>query len=138
MKLDALVSKSTRLRKLNATLVRVIGYKTGRDKKGFATAVAKTFTPKEYNVHHKLVQAKDQKPYVSSVKFIDKRLNVKVSCSCPDYVFAGWEYANHTVGAADIIYGNGEPPNEKNPEMRVGLCKHLLALRTIIKEKHGV
>lgn len=137
MKLNALMAKSTRLRKLNATLVRVIGYKTGRDKKGLATAVAKTFTPKEYNVHNKLIKARDQNQYVSSVKFLDRQLNVKVSCSCPDYLFRH-EYSNHTVGASDIIYGNGEPPVETNAEMRPGLCKHLIALRTIIMEKHNV
>ena len=137
MKLDALVSKSTRLRKLNASLVRVVAYKTGRDKKGFASAVAKTYTPKEYNVHNRLVMSKDQNKYVSSVKFIDKKLNVKVSCSCPDYMFR-WEYANMTVGASDIIYGNGEAPNVTNPELRPALCKHLIALRRLIKEKHNV
>lgn len=122
MKLNQLVSKSNRLRKLNARLVRVVGYKTGFDKKGIPTAVAKTYSPKEYVIGGRLVRAKDQNKYVSSIKFLDRSLNVKVSCSCPDYIFAGWEWSNAQVGAADIIYGNGEPPDMKNPDHKVGLC----------------
>jgi len=137
MKLDQLLAKSTRLRKLNATLVKVVGFKTGRDKKGFATAVAKTYTPTEYNVRGQRVNARDKNKYVSSVKFIDAKLNVKVSCSCPDFCFR-YEVANHVKGAADVIYSNGEIPESTNPEMRPGLCKHLIALRTLIKERHGV
>jgi hypothetical protein len=138
MKLDQIVQASLPLRKLNAKLVRVVAYKTGRDRAGLATVVAKTFTPKEYNLQYRLVNARDQNKYVSSIKFLDKKLNVKVSCSCPDFVFAGWEYSLHERGAAEIIYGNGEPPNEKNPEHRPGACKHLLALRTVVKQKHGI
>jgi len=137
VKLDALLAKSNKLRKLNATLVKVVGYKTGRDKAGFATVVAKTYTPSEYNVHGIKVASRDKNKYVSSVKFIDSKLNVKVSCSCPDYCFR-WEVANHYQKASDIIYSNGEPPTETNAELRPGLCKHLIALRTLIKEKHGV
>ena len=138
MDLNKIVKASLPLRKLNAKLVRVVAYKTGRDKAGLATVVAKTYTPKEYNMQLKLVNAKDQNKYVSSIKFLDKKLNVKLACSCPDFVFAGWEFALHQNGAADIIYGNGEPPLEKNPEMRPGCCKHLLALRAIVKQKHGI
>ena len=137
MKLNYLVSKSNRLRKLNARLVRVVGYKTGFDKKGIPTAVAKTYTPKEYTIGGRLVRAKDQNKYVSSIKFLDRSLNAKVSCSCPDYMFR-WEYANAQAGASDILYGNGEAATTTNPGNQVGLCKHLLALRALIKEKNGV
>ncbi len=138
MKLDTLVGKSSKLRKLNAGLVRIVAYKTGRDKAGFATAVAKTFTPREYNLRYQQVRAKDQNRYVSSIKFLDRKLNVKVSCSCPDYVFGGWEFSNYQVGASDIIYGNGEPPDVRHPSYRPGLCKHLIALRNLVKQKHGI
>ncbi len=138
MKLDQLVRQSDRMRKANSKLVRVVGYKTGFDKQGLPTAVAKTYTPREYTVGMRLVKARDQNKYVSSVKFLDKKLNCKVSCSCPDFVFAGWEWSNAQVGASDIIYGNGEPPDIKNPGHRPGLCKHLLALRQLIKDKHGI
>lgn len=137
MKLNQLVSKSDRMRKANARLVRVVGYKTGFDKLKRPTAVARTYTPREYTIGMRLRQAKDQNKYVSSIKFLDKELNVKVSCSCPDFMFRH-EFANSQVGASDIIYGNGEPPTETNPSHTPGLCKHLLALRKILKDKHGV
>lgn len=138
MKLDQIMAKCDKMRKLNAKLVRVVGYKTGFDKKGLPTAVAKTYTPREYTVNMRLVRAKDQNKYVSSVKFLDRKLNVKVSCSCKDFLFAGWEYVLAQHGAADIVYGNGEPPDIKNPDHRIGCCKHIIALRALIKEKHGV
>lgn len=137
MKLNQLVSKSDRMRKANSRLVRVVGYKTGFDKQGRPTAVAKTYTPREYTSGMRLVRAKDQNKYVSSVKFLDKQLSCKVSCSCPDFMFR-WEWSLAQVGAADIIYGNGEPPDVTNSEHRPGLCKHLLALRALIKTKHGI
>lgn len=137
MKLNQLVAKSDKLRKLNARLVRVVGYKTGFDRKGLPTAVAKTYTPREYTVGMRLVKAKDQNRYVSSIKFLNRSLHVKVSCSCPDYMFRH-EYANAQHGASDIIYGNGDPASSTNPSNTPGLCKHLLALRALIKERNGV
>lgn len=137
MKLNQLVNKSDKMRKANARLVRVVGYKTGFDKKKIPTAVAKTYTPKEYVIGMRLRRARDQNKYVSSIKFLNKKLDVKVSCSCPDYMYR-FEWANAQLGASDIIYGNGDPPDVTNAEHRPGMCKHLLALRTIIKERHGV
>lgn len=138
MKLDELVKRSEPFRKINARFVRVVQYKAGRDSAGKAVAMARTYTPKEVNVHHHVVHARDQNRYVSAIRFIDKKLNVHVSCSCPDYVFGGWEYANAQVGAGTILYGNGEPPTIRNPSNRPGLCKHLIALRELVKAKHGV
>lgn len=137
MKLAKLVSASDKLRKINARFVKIVGYKNGWDKAGHATAICRTYTPREYK-GGRVVPATDYKRYTSSIKFLDKQLNVKVSCSCPDYTFAGWEYANHLAGASDLIYGNGEPPTIKNPQNKIGLCKHLLALRAFIQNKHGV
>ncbi len=137
MKFDVLVNKTDRMRKMNAKLVRVVGYKTGFDKKGIPTAISKTYTPREYIIGNKLVRARDQNKYTSSVKFLDKKLNCKVSCSCPDFLYRH-EWALAQVGAADIIYGNGEPPDETNPGHKIGLCKHLVALRAIIKQRHGI
>jgi hypothetical protein len=134
-KLDQLVKASEQLRKINARFVRVVAYKTGRDKKGLAVAMAKTYTRHEVNVHRKLQNAKDQNRYVSHVKFMDKKLNVEVSCSCPDFLFR-WEYRLAEVGAAKIRYSNGEAPTVN--DMGLGMCKHLLALRELIKKKHNI
>ena len=137
MKLDVLVRKSEALRKINARLVKVVQYRAGRDKKGYAVAMAKTYTRLEVNVQKKLMKARDQNKYVSHIKFLDKKLNVEVSCSCPDFIYR-WEYANAQVGAAKIRYSNGDAPDSTNPGHKPGLCKHLLALRALIKQKHGV
>ena len=133
MKLNSLVAKTDRMRKLNAQLVKVVGYKTGFDKHRRPTAVAKTYTPKEYIIGGKLVRAKDQNKYVSSVKFLNKKLDCKVSCSCPDFMYR-WEFALAQAGAADIIYGNGEPANETNPGNKPGLC---VAEGTLVQCKTG-
>lgn len=126
------------MRKVNSQFVKIVKYKAGRDKKGFAYAAAQTYTPYQLNPHRKVIPAHDKNKYVSKITFIDKKLNVKVSCSCPDYVFGGWEWSNAQHGASDIIFGNGEPPDEKNPSHHPGLCKHLIHLREYVKKKHGI
>jgi hypothetical protein len=52
---------------------------------------------------------------------------VQVQCTCDDYLYM-WEYANAAQSAARIFYGNGEPPDDKNPKYRPGLCKHAYLL----------
>ena len=47
--------------------------------------------------------------------------------NCKDFLYR-FEVANHKVGAAKIIFSNGEDPVKTNPSERPGLCKHLLAL----------
>ena len=136
--ISELVRISDRIRRINARFVKIIGYKTGVDKNGIPTAVCKTFTPLEYTVTKRVVPAHDTNRYTSSIKFLQKGTRyVKVSCSCPDYMYR-WEFANAQVGAGDIIYGNGDAPDETNPKYNPGLCKHLLALRTKVKDKHGI
>lgn len=140
MTLNELVRLSERMRRLNSRLVKIVGYKTGKDKQGIPTAVAKTYTPLEYKLGlggPRIGRASDQAKYVSSIKFLDRKMHVRVSCSCPDYYFR-FEVANHLVGASDIIYSTGEMPDQSNPEYRPQLCKHLIRLRTLIKEKHNV
>lgn len=137
IKLNKFVQMSDRMRRINSRLVKIVGYKTGVDKQGIPTAVARTYSPREFIIGGRLIKARDQNRYTSSIKFLSKSLNVKVSCSCPDYMFR-WEWANAQQGASDIIYGNGEPPDDTNPQYNPGMCKHLLALRKKIKDTHNV
>ena len=134
MKIYALVNASDRMRKANAGLVRVLAYKEGKNKRGEPVAMARTYTPKELNVHRKIVDAKDKNRYVSSIAFKDRALNVRVSCSCPDYMYR-FEWPNAQAGAGDIIYGNGEVPEVY---LSRGLCKHLLALRAVLKSRRNI
>jgi hypothetical protein len=59
-------------------------------------------------------------------------LPVELSCSCPDFKYR-WEVANNKVGSAQIFHSNGKKPNQTNPTMRPGLCKHLIALGNYIR-----
>jgi hypothetical protein len=83
------------------------------------TAVAITFSVETENGKPKLFK------YATSIEFMPK-MYVKVSCSCPDFLYR-WEYALWKNGAADIIHSNGEPPIDSNPNNVPGCCKHLLA-----------
>ena len=137
MKMDTLYRKTDRRRKINARLVIIQYYRAGRDEKGYPTAIARTHSPLEYTVHRKVIPALDRKArYVTSIKFKDKQMNVHVSCSCQDYMYRT-EFLNAQAGAGEIIYGNGEPPTKvDNPGVR--MCKHLIALRDLVKKKHGI
>lgn len=137
MKLAQLMNATDKLRKLNARLVKIVGFKKGYDKQGKATAICKTYTPLEYSMRGTIRQSRDHTKYVSSIKFMDKALNVKVSCSCPDHLYRN-EFLLHSYGAADIIYGNGEPPLITRQDDRPQICKHLVALRLLIKEQESV
>ena len=80
-------------------------------------AIAKAYSKREgYTSAYK---------YVCSVECLNDKSHVKVSCSCPDFCFSGNEFRLAQRGAADIIYGNGEPPQTK---ARAGCCKHIFML----------
>ena len=138
MKLDQIVSKSFGLRKENARYVKILKFKAGRDKKtGLAYAAAQTYSQKVLNVHRKIVPSTDRNKYVSKITFLNKKLDVKCACSCPDFMFT-FEFALARKGAADIMFSNGEAPDERNPKYAPGCCKHLIALRNLIKEKYDI
>jgi hypothetical protein len=136
MKMDKLLKNTDAMRRANAKFVKVVNYKAGRDKDKRPTAMAKTYTPHKYNLHYHVVNDPDKKRYVSAITFLNPQLDVEVTCSCPDYVFSGAEYNNAQVGASKIRYGNGEPPDATKSD-RPSLCKHLVALRALVKERHG-
>ena len=53
--------------------------------------------------------------------------SVVVSCACRDFMFR-WEWVLNKRGSADIIYGNGRPPDTSNPNYLPGVCKHLFKI----------
>ena len=76
----------------------------------------------------------DRTKYVSSLELHgDDR--VKLSCSCSDFTFR-WEYALAAKGGADIVYGNGDAPVDRNPQLKPGCCKHLVALIFLAQERN--
>ncbi len=61
---------------------------------------------------------------------------VKCSCNCDAFVFWGGEWALKQKGAADILYGNGQPPVVRNPKNIPWGCKHVIkVLREILKNQ---
>lgn len=105
-------------RKQRAEFVQIISYRYGYKRSDLMPkAIAKAYSKKPgYTSPYR---------YVCTIECANDKSQVKMSCSCPDFVFSGNEYRLAQRGAADIIYGNGEPPQAK---AKPGCCKHLFML----------
>lgn len=109
-----------------ATHVKVTGLKIGTSRTtGFVRFVAKTQTPEKRMMGY--VWAK----YATSIDFVDSK-HVRLSCTCPDFVFSGAEYRLSKKGAADILYGNGEAPISSS---RIYCCKHIVQVTNLLVQK---
>jgi hypothetical protein len=65
----------------------------------------------------------------------DENSAVWVSCTCPYHLY-NTEYALAKQGSSSILYGNGKPPNIRNPHNIAYVCKHVvLALETATRDK---
>lgn len=59
------------------------------------------------------------------------KLHVRVSCTCPSFLYYGAQY-NAGIGTGDDYYLYGKvrplflPPNKKDPQRRFTVCKHIL------------
>lgn len=106
--------------------VRIVGLRHGRSKKtGLPKTILRAYSKKKgyTSAHH----------YAITVDAVDAKSHVKVSCSCPDFLFAGYEFMLMTRQAADLIYGNGEAPVDPP---KPGCCKHLvMAFREMLNQK---
>lgn len=113
-------------RQERAEYVKVIGLKTGKSKKtGLFKAISKAYSRKQ--------GAERGYTYACAVTQLDKKGNVRVSCSCPDFLFR-YEFVLWRKGAADIYYCNGEAPQQpKKP----GCCKHLvMTFKSVFERGH--
>lgn len=129
MNLRQLRESTLEIRKLNSRFCVIDRTKIGKMKDGtrFVAAIIHS-TKVQYSNGDFLVKGQDEpQSYVTVINFLDANANVKVACSCLDYLYR-WEYANTQKGAADIEYCNGQAPVITNPSQRAGLCKHLTAL----------
>jgi hypothetical protein len=102
-------------RRERAEYVKVTDLKTGFSKKtGLPKAVARVYSKRGgYSSPHR---------YTASVDCVSVKSHVKVSCSCPDFMYR-FEVVLNNKGAADIKYSNGEQPQDPG---RPGCCKHLV------------
>lgn len=136
MKLQELYRRTSDERKYLAQFVRMVKTQQGRLDSGEAFIAAKTESVKRIDSKGFLVPVPsgERNTHVTAIVFTDRKLNVKVGCSCQDAKFR-WEFANAQKGAADIYYSNGQPPVVTNPALRVSMCKHLVALYLKIAHK---
>lgn len=65
---------------------------------------------------------------------LSKQKRVLVSCDCEFFMFY-CEYALSTWGAARIKFSNGEPAHVRNPGNVPLVCKHLVPVLRLIKER---
>lgn len=115
-------------RVLAARFVRIVKLKTGHSRTtGRAYAACQSYSTHHLDAHGHAIRNKDKQQYVTVVEFLDNKLHVNVSCSCPDFTFTA-EVALAQRGAADIEYSNGEAPDIRNPHRIPLCCKHLVAL----------
>jgi len=56
------------------------------------------------------------------------------SCDCERWKYM-WEYAVWRKGAAEVVFGNGEPPKTTNPRMRNAVCKHIFRVRKGLRKR---
>ena len=102
--------------------VHIKEMKVSKNKEGFPLVKAKT-----YSTHKISGIKKNQSPvtYVTTIEIYSAA--VVVSCSCDDF-WSTWEVALNKKGAARLEYSNGRSPDEKNPKLVPGCCKHLYFL----------
>lgn len=134
MKWREIMKFTPRDRKNFAEFVKVLRVKKGRDKNGFAVAMAETMslvTP-----DGQLIKPNKRIKYLTTVTFIDADLNVRISCSCADFLYR-WEVPLNKKGAAAIEYSNGQPTRVTNPASVPGQCKHCVALYRKLKSQYG-
>ncbi len=134
MKFKTIIRRTPKQRIADAQYVRILAEKTGHDKQGRAFYAAQTVSTHNRLPNGKLVRAHEKTKYVTVVSFRDSKLNVMVSCSCPDFTYR-WEVALAKKKAATIEYSNGEDPIMTNPAMVPAACKHLVAVYNKIKSK---
>jgi hypothetical protein len=121
LSLKRLLSRTDSMRRSNADDVVIKLLKKVRTKNGLPSAIALITSASRKGTLHKT--------WVTGLT-PDKNLSrqkVMVQCSCEDYTYT-FEYANAAHSAARIFFCNGESPDEKNPGLIPGLCKHGVAL----------
>lgn len=121
--LSQLMRNTERFRKHRADDIVIKSLKKGKTAKGrsviFALMSSAADKTKVYKTWITIMEEGQSK--------IPPNCKVQVQCTCHDYLFR-WEYANAAYRAARIVMGNGEAPDETNPVLEYGLCKHLYQL----------
>lgn len=132
LSLNDWLKRGPRSRILNAVRDSVTVVKLGLSKRNPNLILSETRTmdrsAKKVKIRywkHRVLRLEPEKKFSES--------KIKAYCQCPDYLMV-WEYVAARRGNTDLMFGNGEPPVERNPNMRMGACKHLLTLFKTIKQ----
>lgn len=133
MKLRTLLGRSVSLNPLNqsrvkaATLVSIKSF--SKKKNSFTTRTREPGHPPR--THKQVVWSKD--PLYDGT--LSDCKDVMLTCNCWDFLFT-WEHVLNKEGCTEILQSNGEPPNERNPGMRIGMCKHCIIVANYILSKN--
>lgn len=139
MTLRQIIQKTDRTRRLAANYVDIKATKVDRAPSGAQRVRCKTLS-KSVIVKNDLVKTKPSgsaHTYVTTVEVYLPKKYAVVSCSCDDFKFT-WEYALNKQKAARIEYCNGEHPQERNPSLVPGCCKHIVAVAQMLIDKGKV
>jgi hypothetical protein len=117
LSIDELTENSPALMRNNAKDVKLVKIRQLESKGGYPIVAANSSTPKSRRKrqHKTWFVGKD---YELPLHLQDQ---VLAQCSCENYMYM-FEVANHSHGAAQIIYSNGEHPVITNPSLSPGLC----------------
>jgi len=132
--LSQIIKKTGPLRIEGSKYVVITGMKKGFDSLGRPFVAGASYTTHIIGPYGKPIVNKIRHRYVTVITFLDRQLNVLVSCSCDDAQYRT-EYALHSKGAAEIEYSNGEYPSHTNPKLIPYCCKHVLGLYNKIKSQ---
>jgi len=126
MKKKQLISKAHKDRKQRVRQID-IKYDGAYLEDGILNIAFITTTSKKGTTYNQLVQVLDVKEKVDKNNLLKSlRKNLKVDCSCSDYLYKGFKYIA-TVGEY-AIEDEDIKPIETNPDLEGTVCKHLLAI----------
>lgn len=132
--LPQIYAKTDELRRRNAQYVRFLRTKKGYNSKGQGFIAVQSHSTRTVDKNGKQISGPSDTKYISMVTFIDKKLHVVCSCSCPDFMYRQ-EVALNKKGAAEIEYSNGELPTTTNSRMITYFCKHLCQIFFTIEKQ---
>ena len=120
----------------NSKYVQFKDVRVGFNDKNLTFFVARSSSPYIWDsrLKRKVTNPTRNNTYTTTIEVLNKKGNVKLSCSCPDFLFRH-EVALFTKDAAEIEYSNGDYPEMTNPLLQPSCCKHCLALYEALHKK---
>jgi len=126
MKKRQLLSQAHKKRRLRINEVS-LQYDGAYLEDGIINIAFKTTTSKKGTTYNQLIQILDVNNKIDKNNLLKSlKGNLKVDCSCPDYLYKGFKYIGTVKDYA--IEDEDIKPIETNPELKGSVCKHLLAI----------